>query len=179
MVHLFRTVRGMTTRTAETPPTAHRPWDPRLDFDTHAPGFARAMAGLDRAAAALADGTGLGASLRELVRLRASQLNGCAYCVGLHAADARTAGEPVHRLAALAVWGESPFFDDAERAALGLAEAITLCADGHVPQPVWTAAAGHFDPAQLAALVSLVVTVNAWNRIGVATRTWLPEAGTS
>ncbi len=163
---------------AETPSTGHHPWDSRLDFDTHAPGFARAMAGLDRAAAVLADDAGLGAALRELVRLRASQLNGCAYCVGLHAGDARAAGEPVHRLDALAVWRESPFFDDAERAALGLAEAITLCADGHVPHPVWAAAAGHFDPVQLAALVSLVVTVNAWNRLGVATRTWLPEAGT-
>ena len=149
-------------------------WEPRLDFDACAPGFSEAMVTLDRAAARQAEDAGLPRSLGELVRLRASQLNGCAYCVDMHAKDARAGGEDDRRLDALAVWREVPFFSEAERAALALAEAVTLCADGHVPEAVWATAAASFGPAELAALVSLVVTVNAWNRIGVATRTWLP-----
>lgn len=165
----------MTTMldTDKTPP-ARTPWEPRLDFDRAAPGVSRAMADLDLAAVAQADQAGLPPSLRELVRLRSSQLNGCAYCVDMHARDARAGGEDERRLDALTVWRESPSYSDAERAALQLAEAITLCADEHVPEAVWAVAAGQFDGAQLAALVGLVVTVNAWNRIGVATRTWLP-----
>src|SRR5579875_2750405 len=71
-------------------------------------------------------------------------------------------------------WREAPFYTDQERAALALAEAVTLCAEGHVPGPVWDAAAERFSPAQLAALVGILVTISGWNRIGVATRTWLP-----
>src|SRR5579875_3529674 len=77
-------------------------------------------------------------------------------------------------LHALAAWREAPFYTDQERAALALAEAVTLCAEGHVPGPVWDAAAERFSPAQLAALVGILVTISGWNRIGVATRTWLP-----
>jgi AhpD family alkylhydroperoxidase len=158
------------------PPTnsGRRSWEPRLDFDSYAPGLAKAMAALDRAAVAQAEQAGLAVSLRELVRLRASQLNGCAYCVDMHAKDARAAGEQDQRVDALAVWREVPFYTDAERAALDLAEAITLCADGHVRETVWEAAAEQFGPTELAALVGLLVAVNAWNRIGVATRSWLP-----
>jgi len=165
----------MTTFIADQTTTAGRPpWEPRLDFDAVAPGFAKAMASLERAAVAQAEQVGLAPRLRELVRLRSSQLNGCAYCVDMHSKDARTAGEHNQRLDALAVWRETPFYGEEERAALDLAEAITLCADGHVPDTVWAAAADRFSPAELAALVGLVVTVNAWNRIGVTTRTWLP-----
>ncbi len=153
-------------------------WKTRLDFDAHAPGFAKAMAGLDAAAVAAAEQARLDPRLRELVRLRASQINGCAYCVDMHAKDARAAGEDNARIDALAVWREAPFYDEAEAAALGLAEAITLCADGHVPGPVWEAAAEHFTPTELTALVGLVVAVNAWNRIGAATRAWLPGSYT-
>lgn len=163
----------MTTLDSQTT-AQRRPWEPRLDFDACAPAFARAMAALDRAAVGQAQEAGLAHSLRELVRLRASQLNGCAYCVDMHAKDARAAGDGDRRVDALAVWREAPFFSDTERAALGLAEAITLCAEGHVPTTTWEAAARQFGPAELAALVCLVVAVNAWNRIGVATRTWLP-----
>jgi AhpD family alkylhydroperoxidase len=165
----------MTTLTSDnTAATGPRPWQQRLDFDAHAPGFAKGMAALERAAVGLAEQAGLAPSLRELVRLRASQLNGCAYCVDMHAKDARAAGEGNERIDALAVWREVPFYDDAEAAALALTESITLCAGDHVPGTVWAAAAEQFSQAELAALVSLVVTVNAWNRIGVATRTWLP-----
>jgi AhpD family alkylhydroperoxidase len=145
-----------------------------MDFDATARGFAKAMAALDRAAVAQADEAGLDPLLRELVRLRASQLNGCAYCVDMHAKDARAAGEEDRRLDALAVWREAPFYSDADAVALELTEAVTLCADGHVPEPLWQAAAERFSPPELAALVALVVAVNAWNRIGVTTRTWLP-----
>ncbi len=132
------------------------------------------MASLDHAATRQADQAGLEPGLRELVRLRASQLNGCAYCVDMHAKDARAGGESSERLHALAAWREAPFYTDQERAALALAEAVTLCAEGHVPGPVWDAAAERFSPAQLAALVGILVTISGWNRIGVATRTWLP-----
>lgn len=145
-----------------------------MDFDACAPAFARAMAALDRAAVGQAQEAGLAHSLRELVRLRASQLNGCAYCVDMHAKDARAAGDEDRRIDAVTVWREAPFYREAERAALALAEAITLCADGHVPGTVWAAAAEQFSPSELGALVCLVVTVNAWNRIGVTTRSWLP-----
>jgi AhpD family alkylhydroperoxidase len=167
-------VAGMTMLTQHQTDSGRRPWEPRLDFDSYAPGLAKAMAALDRAAVAQAQQAGLAASLRELVRLRASQLNGCAYCVDMHAKDARAAGENDQRLDALPVWREVPFYTEAERAALDLAEAITLCADGHVTETVWSAASEHFGPAELAALVGLVVTVNAWNRIAAATRSWLP-----
>jgi AhpD family alkylhydroperoxidase len=117
-------------------------------------------------------------ALRELVRLRASQLNGCAYCVEMHAKDARARGERDERLDALAVWRETPFFTDAERAALDLTEAMTRCAETHVPDGVWQAAARLFEPAELAAIVALIVTINAWNLIGVSTRAWLPGSYT-
>jgi AhpD family alkylhydroperoxidase len=175
MGHFGRRVQDMTTQTAEpTTAASPQPWEPRLDFDSHAPTVAKAMAGLDRAAVVQAERAGLAPSLRELVRLRASQLNGCAYCVDMHAKDARVAGEEDRRLDGLAVWKETPFFCDAERAALDLAEAITCCAEGHVPATVWEAAAEQFSSPQLAALVALVVAVNAWNRIGVTTRCWPP-----
>jgi AhpD family alkylhydroperoxidase len=144
----------------------------RLDFDGHAPSFSAAMARLDGAALRELDRVGFDARLRELVRLRASQLNGCAYCVDMHAADARTAGETEQRLALLAVWRESGLFSDREQAALALTESITLCARTHVPDADWEAAARHFSPDELGALVGLIVTINAWNAIGVSTRAW-------
>lgn len=144
-----------------------------MDFDGVAPGFATAMAALDRAAVAQADEAGLDRTLRELVRLRASQLNGCAYCVDMHAKDARVAGDDNQRIDSVSVWREAPFYSEAERAALELSEAITLCSEGHVPEAVWEAAAAHYNSAELAALVCLVVAVNSWNRIGASTRTWL------
>jgi AhpD family alkylhydroperoxidase len=147
----------------------------RLDFDGHAPSFSAAMARLDGAATKELDRVGFDARLRELVRLRASQLNGCAYCVNMHSTDARAAGETEQRLALLAVWQETALFDERERAALALTEAVTLCAETHVPAAAWDTAAEHFSPDELGALVSLIVTINAWNAIGVATRTWPVE----
>jgi AhpD family alkylhydroperoxidase len=144
----------------------------RLDFDGHAPSFSAAMTRLDGAATKELDRVGFDARLRELVRLRASQLNGCAYCVNMHSADARAAGETDQRLALLAVWRETALFDAREQAGLALAESITRVSETHVPETVWEEASAHFSPDELGALVSLIVTINAWNAIGVATRAW-------
>ena len=114
------------------------------------------------------------APLLELVRARASQLNGCAYCVDTHNADARKGGETERRLYALPVWSQTPFFTERERAALALTEAVTVLHVDHVPSAVMEEAARHFEPEPLAQLVALLVTINAWNRIGVTTRCWEP-----
>jgi AhpD family alkylhydroperoxidase len=169
----------MTSLTPSEATTTRRPpWEQRLDFDALAPEFSKAMEALAHAAEVQADQAELPLALREVVRLRASQINGCAYCVDMHAKDARAAGESEQRLDALTVWREVPYFSDAESAALGLAEAITLCAEGHVPESVWAAACEWFSAGELAALVSLVVAVNAWNHIGITTRSWLPGSYT-
>ena len=147
----------------------------RLDFDGHAPSFSAAMSRLDGAATKELDRVGFDARLRELVRLRASQLNGCSYCVNMHTADARAAGETDQRLALLPVWPETALFTDRERAAFALTEAVTRCAETHVPEAEWGAASAHFSPDELGALVALIVTINAWNALGVTTRAWPVE----
>ena len=146
----------------------------RLDFDANAPGFSRAMAHLDQAATKELDKVEFDVRLRELVRIRASQLNGCAYCIDMHTKDARAAGESEQRIYALPAWRETPFFTARERAALALTESVTLMPQTHVPDADFAAAAGQFSAAELGALISLIVTINAWNAIGVSTRAWLP-----
>ena len=146
----------------------------RLDFDAVVPGFSRAMAALDRAATKELDSAGLDPRLRELVRIRASQLNGCAYCIDMHTKDARAAGETEQRLYALPAWRETPFFTSRERAALAFTESVTVLASTHVPEADYEAVAKEFGPAEIGALVALLVAINAWNRIGVATRAWEP-----
>ena len=108
----------------------------------------------------------------ELVHLRASQINGCSVCVDMHAKGARKSGESEERVFAVAAWRETPYFSDAERAALALTEALTRVADRaeQVPDEIWDAAAEHFDTTQLGALVLDIATVNLWNRLNVATR---------
>jgi AhpD family alkylhydroperoxidase len=146
----------------------------RLDFDAHAPAFSRAMAHLDHAATKELDRAGIDSLLRELVRIRASQLNGCAYCIDMHTKDARAAGETEQRLYALPAWRETPFFTQRERAALALTESITLAAQTHVPDADFAQAAEVYTADELGALVSLITTINAWNAIGVSTRAWQP-----
>lgn len=146
----------------------------RLDFDAHAPVFSRAMAHLDQAATRQLDAAGLDHRLRELVRIRASQLNGCAYCIDMHTKDARAVGETEQRIYALSAWRETPFFTRRERAALAFTEAVTLLAKTHVPDQAYQEMAAQFSPQEAAALVSLIVTINAWNAIGVSTRAWQP-----
>ena len=109
---------------------------------------------------------------RELVHLRASQINGCSVCVDMHARTARRSGESEERVFAVAAWRETPYFSDAERAALALTETMTRLADRaeQVPDAIWDAAAEHFDEVQLGALVLDIATVNLWNRLNVATQ---------
>jgi AhpD family alkylhydroperoxidase len=146
----------------------------RLDFDAHADGFARALAHLDRAATKELDRADFDPRLRELVRIRVSQLNGCAYCIDMHTKDARAIGETEQRIYALPAWRETPFYTGRERAALAFAEAVTRLADTHVPDGAYQEVAAEFSPDEIGALVSLLVTINAWNTIGVATHTWEP-----
>jgi AhpD family alkylhydroperoxidase len=146
----------------------------RLDFDAHADGFARAMAHLDRAAIKELDRVDFDPRLRELVRIRVSQLNGCAYCIDMHTKDARAIGETEQRLYGLAAWRETPYFTARERAALAFTEAVTLLAGTHVPAADYQTAAAEFSPDEIAALLGLIVTINAWNAIAVSSRAWVP-----
>jgi len=146
----------------------------RLEFDERAPGVSRAMAALDRAATKQLDQVDFDHRLRELVRIRASQLNGCAYCVDMHTKDARAIDETEQRIYALPAWRETPFFTPRERAALAFTESVTLLAQNHVPAADYDDVAAEFSPDEVAALVSLIVTINAWNAIGVSTRAWVP-----
>jgi AhpD family alkylhydroperoxidase len=146
----------------------------RLDFDQEAAGFARALAHLDRAATKELDQAGVDPKLRELIRIRASQLNGCAYCIDMHTKDARAIGETEQRLYALPAWAETPYFTCRERAALAFTESVTLLAADHVPAAAYAAVAAEFSPREVAALLSLIVTINAWNAVGVTARCWEP-----
>ena len=136
----------------------------RLSIHREAPAISRAMLALERE-------IHIEPVLRELVRLRASILNGCAYCIDMHTKKARTAGESEQRLYAVAAWHEAPFFNERERAALALADAITLIAETHVPADVFEEAARHFDNEELASLIWQIAAINAWNRVALATRT--------
>jgi len=108
--------------------------------------------------------------------MRASQINGCAYCIDMHSKDARAAGETEQRLYALSAWREAPFFTDRERGALALTEAVTLVAQAHAPQAVIDEAASVFTPEELTKLVYLIIEINAWNRLAITVGA--PEPGT-
>jgi AhpD family alkylhydroperoxidase len=140
--------------------------EPRLNFYKAGPDAMKAMLGLEQQIGK----SGLEKPLVELVRLRASQINGCAYCVDLHSTDARKGGETERRLAAIVVWRETPFFSDRERAALEWTESVTTVAQNHVPDEVWDRVKPHFTPEELVDLTLLVVTINAWNRFAIAFR---------
>jgi len=138
----------------------------RLDFYKASPDAIKAMVGLEQRIAK----SDLEKSLVELVRLRASQINGCAYCVDTHSADARKAGENERRLATLNVWRETPFFTDRERAALAWTESLTLISQTHAPDAVWEEVKPHFTEAELTDLTLLVTAINGWNRFAIAFR---------
>jgi AhpD family alkylhydroperoxidase len=146
----------------------------RLDFEAHAAGFYKALSHLDQAATRELDKVDFDVRLRELVRIRASQLNGCAFCIDMHTKDARAAGETEQRIYALSAWPETPFFSARERAALALTESVTLMTSTHVPDADFEQAAEQYSEAELAALISLITMINAWNAIGVSTHAWLP-----
>ncbi|MFJ8532437.1 carboxymuconolactone decarboxylase family protein [Streptomyces sp. NPDC093591] len=137
----------------------------RLDFAKSAPKVFRAIVGFDAAAR-----EGLDPALVELIQIRASHLNHCAYCLHMHTTDARKAGESEDRLHMVAVWREARhFFTEKEQAALALTEAVTLVADDGVPDEVYARAAAHFDEAELAHVLALILTINTWNRVALAT----------
>ncbi|MFF7484247.1 carboxymuconolactone decarboxylase family protein [Streptomyces luteogriseus] len=134
------------------------------------PDVSAAMGSLHAAAVSAAQAAKLEPELLELVRIRASQINGCAFCLDLHSRDARGRGETEQRLHTLAAWRETPFFTERERAALALTEAVTLVHDGRVPDAVYAEAAEVFDENQLAALIWAATVINAYNRVAIATR---------
>ena len=144
----------------------------RFDFDALAQKTSRAVGALHQAAIADLVAAGVEQGLIELVRLRASQLNGCAYCVDMHAADARTAGVSGQRLDLLPVWEDAPLFTAQERAALALTESVTRLSETHVPGPVVAEALQVLGEAKTAAILALIVSINAWNEIGVTSRCW-------
>ncbi len=115
-------------------------------------------------------GTGLEKTLLELVKMRASQINGCAYCLDMHTKDARARGEAEQRLYALSAWAETPFYSERERAALAWTEAVTNIAAGHVPDPVYEAARRQFSEKELVDLTLAIVAINGWNRLAIAFR---------
>ena len=138
----------------------------RLDYRTALPEATRAMSGLEE----VVEASTLEPKLRELVKLRASQINGCAYCVDMHTKDARAIGEDEQRLHLVAVWREAPGFTPRERAALAWTEALTLLAETGAPDDVYAAIAREFDPAEQVALSLAIVAINGWNRLAVGFR---------
>jgi AhpD family alkylhydroperoxidase len=136
---------------------------PRIDLVRHAGGPYAAMVRVEQR-------IDLDPRLRHLVKVRASQINGCAFCIDMHWAEARRDGESETRLAQVAAWRESPFFDDRERAALALTEAVTHVSETHVPDDVWSAAEAQFGADELANLLFAIGTINLWNRVAVSAR---------
>ncbi|WFE57559.1 carboxymuconolactone decarboxylase family protein [Micromonospora sp. WMMD712] len=137
----------------------------RIDLTAVAPEAYRAVSGLERYARDNVDHTVL-----ELVKLRASMLNGCAFCVDMHSREALAVGESSRRLFAVAAWREAPFFDERERTALALTDALTRLGEHGVPDDVWDAAAKVWSERELADLTVAIATINVWNRIVAATR---------
>jgi AhpD family alkylhydroperoxidase len=136
----------------------------RIDYTTIAPAAIRAVMGVEQYVRQSA----IDKRLLELVKLRASYLNGCAYCVDMHTKDARAAGETEQRLYAVAVWRESPFYTDAERAALAWTEAVTELGRGGVSDALVAETRAHFSDAELVDLTMAVVAINIWNRLAIA-----------
>lgn len=140
--------------------------EPRLDYVKAAPEAYKAMLGLEAAVRKL----GIDHSLLELIKIRASQINGCAFCLDMHTRDARKQGESEERIYQLSAWHESPAFTARERAALGWTEALTLVAETHAPDDAYDEARRHFSDKELVDLTLAVVTINAWNRFAVGFR---------
>jgi AhpD family alkylhydroperoxidase len=140
--------------------------EPRLKYPKVQPTLFQAMGNLETHIAS----TGLDPVLLELVRMRASQINGCAYCLDAHWKGAKSVGISDQRLYSLNAWRESPFYSDPERAALALCESMTAITDGHVPDEVFAAARPHFSDEELVALAWGIAAINAWNRMAITFR---------
>ena len=139
---------------------------PRLDVQNIAPQAYRAMAGLET----YIRNSGLDPGPLELVKLRASQINGCAYCIDMHTKDARAGGETEQRLYGLTAWSETPFYTDRERAALAWTEALTLINETHAPDDVYEEVRRHFNESEVVSLTMAIVTINSWNRLALGFR---------
>jgi len=150
---------------------------PRLDPQKVSAGVYKAMAGLE----VQIRHSGLEPSLLELVKMRTSQINGCAYCLDMHSKDARAAGETEQRLYTLNAWRETPFYTDRERAALAWTEAITLIHQGHAADEVYEQAKQRFTDEELVNLTLAIVSINGWNRFAIGFRaepgTYQPSKG--
>jgi|SRR6185312_15017597 len=143
---------------------------PRLNAYQAAPNAMKAMATLEAHVA----NSGLDPTLMELVKIRASQINGCAFCLNMHTHDARAKGETEERIYLLNAWRESPLYSAHERAALAWTEAVTLIADTHVPDAVYEEVRAEFEPEELVKLTLLITTINAWNRFAISFRSIHP-----
>ena len=141
--------------------------EPRLNFTKVSPAAYRAMAALE---VYVKHSSNLEKPLLELVKMRASQINGCAYCLDMHSKDARAAGETEQRLYTLDAWRETPFFTDRERAALAWTEAITLIASSHAPDEVYEEARKQFSEEELVNLTIAIAAINGWNRLSIGFR---------
>ncbi len=140
------------------------PMKPRLSYGKVAPGVREAMLGLEK----YVESSGLGPGLLNLIKIRASQINRCAWCLDMHTKDARAAGETEQRIYALSAWRETPFYTPKERAALAWTEAVTLVAASGVPEDVFEEARKHFAEKELVDLTMAVIAINGWNRFNVA-----------
>jgi AhpD family alkylhydroperoxidase len=143
----------------------------RISYKRASPGAFDAMRALEQHVHA----SGLEPSLLELVKIRASQLNGCAYCLDMHSKDARAAGETEQRLFVLPAWREAPFYSPRERAALAWTEAVTQLGPHGIPDEMFTATREHFDEKQLVDLTTAIIAINGWNRLAIAFHS--PEVG--
>lgn len=138
----------------------------RIDFYKVSPEAVKALMSLE----AFVTNCGLEQVLLELIKLRVSQINGCAFCVDLHCSDALKAGESQRRLNAIAVWHETPFFTDRERAALAWAETVTLLSESHVPDNLYQDVLAYFSEKETVNLTMAIITINSWNRLAVSFR---------
>lgn len=147
----------------------------RINLQETTPHVYRRMGALEQAAQEACEKAGIEAALYELVKTRASQINGCAFCLDMHTKDARARGESEQRLYTLSAWRETPFFSETERAALALTEEVTRIGDHGVREEVWAQAEKQFGQDQLAALIWAIVAINSWNRLAISTGS--PEPG--
>ncbi len=138
----------------------------RIDFMKVSPGAIHAMLGLEKYVHA----SGLEESLLHLIKMRASQINGCAYCLDMHSKDARAGGETEQRLYVLNAWREAPFYTERERAALAWTEALTLISENDVPDEIYNDVRQHFSEAELVNLSLAIVAINGWNRLSISLR---------
>jgi AhpD family alkylhydroperoxidase len=140
--------------------------EPRIDYHKAGAGAYQVMAGLEK----FVRNCGIEHKLLELIKTRASQINGCAYCIDMHTKDARAEGETEQRLYALSAWRETPFYTDRERAALEWTEALTLISENDIPNDLYEAVREHFSEEELVNLSLAIITINGWNRLAIPFR---------